>query len=145
MSTPGVAPSINPDKGIQSKKQFLTYGWTIAQNLFYLWLIYLAFGKMTSVFETLILALLILIYESVSSYAAIILRTFIEESHIVRSLFLVVFKKFEDPTVAEGEAGLNAIIAEYHSRTPVFYINSVRNTIVYVYVVCKIIQVLVLA
>ena len=145
MSTPGVAPSIKPDKENKSKRRFLTYGWTVAQNLFYLWLIFLAFGKMTSVFETLILALLILIYESVSSYTAIILRTFIEEAHIVRSLFLGIFKKFEDPAVAEGEEALHASVTRYHNRTPVFYINSVRNTIVYVYVVCKIIQVLVFA
>lgn len=108
MGSPGVVQAVITAKEEKSRRRFLKYSWTMAKNLFYLWLVFLAFGKMASVFETLVLALLILIFQSVGNSLTMFIRTFVEEAHIVRSLFLGIYKKFNDPDAAEGAEGLKA-------------------------------------
>lgn len=144
MGSPGVVQAVTTVKEEKSKWRFLKYGWTVAKNLFYLWLVFLAFRKMASVFEILVLALLILIFQSVGNSLTMFIRTFVEEAHVMRSLFLGIYKKFNDPEAAEGEEALKSIIKEYHQSDPVFYINSVGNGIAFVYVLWKIVSVLVL-
>jgi hypothetical protein len=144
MST-GVVSALQVDKDKPSKWRFLKYGWTALKNLFYLWLVFLAFGKMSSAFETLVLSLLILIFQSVRNTLTIFIRTFIEEAHVTRSLFLGLYKKFDDPEIGEGEEALKNIVKDYHKSDPIFYINSVGNGLAFVYVLWKVIQVLVLS
>lgn len=143
MST-GILSALKVEKEKKSKWRYLKYGWTVLKNLFYLWLVFLASGKMNSVFETLVLALLVLIFQSVGDTLTVFIRTFIEESHVNRSLFLGLYKKFDDPEITEGEEALKNIVKDYHKSDPIFYINSVGKVIVFVYVLAKVIEVLVL-
>lgn len=145
MASSGVVQAVTTAKEEKSKWRFLKYGWTVAKNLLYLWLVFLAFGKMASVFETLVLALLILIFQSVGNSLTMFIRTFVEEAHLVRSLFLGIYKKFNDPDAAEGEEGLKNIVKEYHKSDLIFYINSVGNGVAFVYVLWKVINALVLS
>jgi hypothetical protein len=143
MST-GIVSALKVGKEKKSKWRFVKYGWEVLKNLFYFWLVFLAFGKMNSVFQTLVLALLVLIFQSVGNTLTVLIRTFIEEAHVNRSLFLGLYKKFDDPEVAEGEEALSNLVKDYHKSDPIFYINSAGNVIVFVYVLSKIIEVIVL-
>lgn len=138
------APVEEQDSAGHRVWRYLKYAWTVSKNLIYLGLVFLAFGKMGSVFETLVLALLILIFQSVGNTLTMFIRTFVEEAQVQRSLFLGLYKKFADPEVAEGEEGLRELIKQYHKTDAHFYINSAGNGIVFMYVLWKVIQVLVL-
>jgi len=117
--------------------------WTLVRNTLYIWLIYLAFGKMQSVFETLVLAVLIFILQLVVSTAMMAARRFDVESYLHRSLFLGLYKKFNDSEVQEGEEGLRALDKEYQKEDVFFYINAFAIGIAYLFVLWKIVNALV--
>jgi hypothetical protein len=70
--------------------RYFAYAWTVGRNILVLWLVYLAFGRMESVFQKLMLAGLVLILQSVSDSRTSILRSMIEEAYLHRKLFLGV-------------------------------------------------------
>jgi hypothetical protein len=125
--------------------RYYKIAWTVVRNALYLWLIYLAFGRMQSIFETLVLAVLILVLQLVVSTVTMTARSFEEEAYFHRSLFLGLYKKFNDPEVQEGEEGLRGLQKEHHKQDVFLYINAFAIYVAYWYVLWKIIKALVLS
>src|ERR1041385_8021135 len=75
--------------------RYFAYLWTAGRNALILWLVYLAFGRMESVFQKLMLAGLVLILQSVSDSRISILRSMIDEAYLHRKLFLGVHKRID--------------------------------------------------
>jgi hypothetical protein len=141
---PDVLELVNEEKesGWARAWRYWRYAWTVIKNLIYIGFIYLAFERMTSVFETLVLALLILIYQAVANTFTFAIRTFAEEAHVNRGMLLGLYKKFKDPEAKEGERTLSEIVKEYHKSDAFFYINGVFSYLIYLFVLWKVISAL---
>src|SRR5258708_4535785 len=81
--------------------------WTVSTNLFYILLIFFAFDKASSAFETVVVCFLVFIYQSVNWANTTQLRLAIEEAFSNKRLLLAVLKKggeeTEDAEMAIGE------------------------------------------
>src|SRR5579872_2602823 len=115
MGTTGVGLAKEEKESGRSRKwRYAAYAWTAIKNVMTFWLIYLAFEKVSpflrtrsaerqSTFETLVIAGLVLIWLGIGDALTIYMRTSAEEAHVHRSLFLGLYKKFNDPEVKESE------------------------------------------
>ena len=124
--------------------RYWKYVWSVVQDIIFIGLVYLAFEKMSSAFQTLVLALLILVYQSVNTSFTMLIRTLIEEAHVQRGCFLGLYKKFNDPDAPESEKLLRDVIKKYHKGDVLWYIHSISIFIVYLFVLWKVVNVLVL-
>jgi hypothetical protein len=125
--------------------RYAVYAWTIGRNALTVWLVYLAFGKMESIFQKLMLAGLVLILQSVSDSRTSILRSMIEEAYLHRKLFLGVHKRIDRNSVDSDERALDKLIKDYHKSDGFYFINIIANFVVYIYVIWKVFDVLVLS
>ena len=122
-----------------------TYAWTAGRNALTVWLVYLAFGRMESVFQKLMLAGLVLILQSVSDSRISILRSMIEEAYLHRKLFLGVHKRIDRNSVDSDERALDKLIKDYHKGDIAYFINILGNFVLYLYVIWKVFDTLVLS
>lgn len=125
--------------------RFIAYIWTAGKNILVLWLVYLAFGKMGSAFQKLMLAGVVLILQSVSDSRISILRCMIEEGHVHRTLFLGVHKRIDRNSVDSDARALDNLIKDYHKGDIVYFINIIGNFALYLYVIWKVFDTLVLS
>jgi hypothetical protein len=125
--------------------RFCVYSWTIGRNGLVIWLVYLAFGKMESVFQKLVLAGLVLILVSVGDSRISILRTMIEEAYLHRSLFLSLQKKLDRNSTDSDERELDKLIKDFHKGDFVYSLNLAGAGITYLYVVWKVFSILALS
>jgi hypothetical protein len=123
--------------------RYCKYIWTALKHFIVLWLLYLAFGKMNTVFEKLVLALLVLILQSVGNSLTSILRSMIDEFYLHRELFLGLYKKFDHPGVEENEENLRKLVKDYKKGNTFYFINLIGNAVVYLYVLWKVFDTLV--
>src|SRR5690242_9416601 len=102
MNSTGFGEAVELDEkesGFARIWRYFAYAWTAGRSILVLWLVYLAFGRMESVFQKLILAGLVLILQSVSDSRTSILRSMIEEAYLHRQLFLGVHKRIDRNSV----------------------------------------------
>ena len=125
--------------------RYFAYAWTAGRNILVFWLVYLAFGRMESVFQKLMLAGLVLILQSVSDSRTSILRSMIEEAYLHRKLFLGVHKRIDRNSVDSDERALDKVIKDYHKGDAVYFINIIGNFVLYLYVIWKVFDTLVLS
>jgi hypothetical protein len=125
--------------------RYSVYAWTIARNVLVVWLVYLAFGRMESVFQRLVLAGLVLTLVSVGDSRISILRTTIEEAYLHRKLFLSLQKKLDRNSVDSDERELDKVIKDFRKGDFVYSINLIGTGVVYLYVIWKVFDILVLS
>jgi hypothetical protein len=122
-------------------------GWAALRNTFYCALVYFAFEKMSTAFETIVLALLIMIFLNVSGSLTTIVRLNIEEALVVRKLLVGLFKKLpnDEWEIEQTEERLAEIKKDYDKNNGVYYVNIGFNSLIYSYTGWKLIQLLVLS
>jgi len=148
MSSPGVVPAVEYTEEESAPNPFWRYGayiWTVGKNVLIVWLVYLAFGRMESVFQKLMLAGVVLILVAVSDSRVSIVRAMVDEAYLHRKLFLGIYKKLDRNSVESDEIELNKRIREYRKGDGFYVINLLGNCVVYLYVIWKVIQILVLS
>jgi hypothetical protein len=110
--------------------------WAVLRNFLEIGLILLAFGKLSTAFENIVLCLLILIFQSLTMGGAIQLRVAIEEAFSNKRLLLKILRKageeMEDLEAAIGEAEKN-----YVKLNKIYYINLGGSLVVYCIVLWK--------
>ena len=115
---------------------------TLFKNLVYFAVVFLAFGKLQSVFETIALCLLILIYQAVNWNDAQRARTDFEEGLLQRRFSLAILKKLGEETGDTVEE-VDEIELKFRQGNPIYYINLTGSLIVYLVVVWKLVVALV--
>ncbi|HWG18205.1 MAG TPA: hypothetical protein VN678_10105 [Acidobacteriaceae bacterium] len=115
--------------------------WAILTNLIYFALLLLAFDKAESAFEILALALLVLIYQAVNWSNTARARTDVEEALVQRRLTFAVLQKLGENTV-DAEELINDLELKFKRNNPIYYINLLGATIVYVFLLYKLIATL---
>jgi hypothetical protein len=124
--------------------RYCTYFWVVVRNVTYFWLVYLAFQRMNSTFEALVLAMLVLIYDRISDSWTLSARSTAEEGLLQRGLLLGLYKKFGDPEVQEAEEELGKLAKSFRKSDVPWFINVLGSFVVYVYVLWKLLSILVL-
>ena len=133
------------ESGWSRGSRYFKYLLAVMKNVVGIWLIYLEFGKVNSTFEMLVLAGLVLILQSVSSSFTLLFRTNFEENFAHRALFVGIYKKLNGPDIEDAEENLRKMNEEYHKTDAYFYINSVGSFAIYLFVLWKLVNVLVLS
>jgi hypothetical protein len=103
--------------------RYCSYAWTIGKNAFVIWLVHLAFGRMESVFQKLV----------------------IEEAYLHRKLLLRLQKAFDRNSVGSDEQELDKVIKDFHKADFVYSLNLIGTGIVYLYAIWKVFDTLVLS
>jgi hypothetical protein len=116
--------------------------WSIFINLIYLVLLFLAFDKVQSVFETLALCLLVLIYQAVNWGNTLRARTDAEESLVQRQLTLAILQKLGEET-SEAIEEVNEGALKFRRNNPLYYINLAGGLIIDIAVIWKLVAILV--
>jgi phosphotransferase system glucose/maltose/N-acetylglucosamine-specific IIC component len=110
--------------------------WTVSKNLFYIFVILVAFSKASSAFENVVVCSLVLIYESVNWASTTQVRLAIEESFSNKRLLFAVLKKVGEET-DEAEMTIGESEKEYLKQNTLYYINLGGALIVYFIVLWK--------
>jgi hypothetical protein len=110
--------------------------WTVSKNLFYIFVILVAFSKASSAFENVVVCFLVLIYESVNWASTTQVRLAIEESFSNKRLLFAVLKKVGEET-DEAEMTIGESEKEYLKQNTLYYINLGGALIVYFIVLWK--------
>lgn len=148
MSSSGISEVLNfeeKESGMTRFWRYLAHVWTVGRNVLTVWLVYLAFGRMESVFQKLVLAGLILILQNVSDSRTSILRSMIEEAYLHRKLLLGLQKRLDRNSVERDERQVDKLVKDYHKEDTVYVINIVGNFAVYLYVLWKVFETLILS
>jgi hypothetical protein len=103
---------------------------SVSKNLFYIFVIIVAFGKASSAFENVEVCFLILIYHSVNGASTAQVRIAIEESFSNTRLLLAVLKKVGEET-EEAEITIGESEKKYLQQNMLYYINLGGPLIVY--------------
>jgi hypothetical protein len=110
--------------------------WTVSKNLFYIFVILVAFGKVSSAFENVVVCFLVLIYESVNWASTIQVRLAIEESFSNKQSLFAALKKVGEET-DEAEMTIGESEKEYLKQNTLYYINLGGALIIYFIVLWK--------
>lgn len=110
--------------------------WTVLRNLLYISLVILAFGKATTDFEIVVLCLLVLILQSVDWGHTTQLRLTVEEAFVNRRMLLTLQKAAGEDTSEAAEI-VDEAQKNYSKGNPIYYINMVGATLVYLIVIWK--------
>jgi hypothetical protein len=110
--------------------------WAILRNLIYLTLLFLAFDKMQTPFEVIVLSLLVLILQAVNWSGTERVRMDIEECLAQRRVSFSILQKLGEDT-SEAEDLINELEKKYRSNNPIYYINLSVATIVYLGILFK--------
>jgi hypothetical protein len=121
------------------------YAWTVSKNILIFWLVYLAFGKLESVFEKLMLAGVVLILVTVTDSRVSIFRTMVGEAYLHRKLFIGIYKLLDRSSVESNELELNKRIREFRGEDGFYFASQIGSCAVYLYVIWKVIQILLLS
>jgi hypothetical protein len=116
--------------------------WSIIINLVYLALLFLAFDKVQSVFETLVLCLLVLIYQAVNWGNILRSRTDAEEALVQRRFTFAILQKLGEET-SEAIEEVSEAARRFGRSNPLYYINLTGALIIDVAVLWKLVVALV--
>jgi hypothetical protein len=111
--------------------------WAVLRNLIYIGVILLAFEKLSTAFENIVLCFLVLILQSLTLGGSTQLRLAIEEVFSNKRLLLKILSKageeMEDLEAAIGEAEKN-----YVKQNKIYYVNLGGSLVVYFIVLWKV-------
>jgi hypothetical protein len=111
--------------------------WTIFKNIIYITLIVRAFEKASSVFESLVICLLLLILQSVDTAHTTQMRFAAEELFSNKRILFLLLKKTGEET-EDAEETISELEKTYTKQTTLYYINLVGDSIVYLMIVWKV-------
>jgi hypothetical protein len=117
--------------------------WAVIRNLLYIALVILAFGKASSDFENLVLCLLILILQSINWTHTTQIRLTVEEAFVNRRMLFTLQKAAGEDT-SEATEIVDEAEKNYDKSNPLYYINMVGATVVYLIVIWKLFTTLVI-
>lgn len=112
------------------------------ENLIYLALLFLAFDKSESAFQTLALCLLVLIYQAVNWSNTHRVRTDGEEALVQRRFFLSILQKLGEET-SEAVEAIAEIEVKFRRSNPLYYVNLAGALIIDLAVLGKIVTTIV--
>jgi len=101
--------------------------------------------RFNSVFETVVVCLLVLIFQAVGNYFTALFRMDIEENLIHRAYLIGLYDKHGDPEVREAREQLNELGRHYKKQDVHYWINVTVNWLAYLIVLFRLIYELVLA
>jgi hypothetical protein len=117
--------------------------WAVIRNLLYIALVILAFGKASPDFENLVLCLLILILQSINWTHTTQIRLTVEEAFVNRRMLFTLQKAAGEDT-SEATEIVDEAEKNYDKSNPLYYINMVGATVVYLIVIWKLFTTLVI-
>jgi hypothetical protein len=116
--------------------------WTVIRNLLYVWLVFLAFEKASSALDNVVLCLLVLVLQSVNWAHTTQLRVAVEEGFATRRILFIVLKAAGED-MEEATEMLNGAEKKYLKSNPIYYINLVAASLVYLILVWKLVATLI--
>ena len=111
--------------------------WAVVRNIIYIVLVIIAFEKATSAFESLVVCLLLLILQSVEWTHTAQTRFAVEELFSNKRILFLLLKKAGEQT-EDGEETISELEKKYSKHAPIYYINLVGGSIVYLMIVWKV-------
>jgi hypothetical protein len=112
--------------------------WTIIRNLIYLALLFLAFDKMQTPFEVVVVSLLVLILQAVNWSNTARVRLDIEEALVQRRISFSILEKLGEDT-SESEGVIGDLETTYLRSNPIYYINLSFATLIYIWILFKLV------
>ncbi len=115
--------------------------WAVTKNLVYLALLFLAFDKVQTPFEVMVLSLLVLIYQAVNWSNTARVRLGIEEGLVQRRLSFSILEKLGEDTT-EAKSLIADLEKEYLASNPIFYVNLSFASLIYLCILIKLVTTL---
>ena len=112
--------------------------WALIKNLIFLALLFLAFDKMQTPFEVVVLSLLLLILQAVDWSNTARMRLDVEEALVQRRISYSILEKLGEDT-SEAESVIGGFEKEYLSSNPIYYINLSFAALVYIWILFKLV------
>jgi hypothetical protein len=139
MAAPGLSLKKETTSGWSKAWKGSIILWTISKNLFALAVIYLAFEKVNSAFETLVLAGLVLIFLNVNTSLTTLVRLHVEEALAQRKGIVGLYNLTHAGSreMKGVEEGLNEQAKAFRDQDYKYFINIVGDALSYMYVLWK--------
>ena len=132
-----MSESLQPEIPILRALWWWRITWACLRNLIFIGLILMAFGRLNSPFENVVLCVLLFILQSVNWAFTQKVRMDVDEVLINRRLSFAILKKLGEDTT-DVENALAEAELKYRRGNVIYYINLVAATVIYLGLVLKI-------